>query len=211
MHLLLVIVVLASSGGSVYAMLQALHSTDLPDLQTTPGAIAVHPASPVAEITSSKLPAPSRVTHMVRSSYPAMGYAVAYSRPQPAMGSTSMHIHQTSDATVHTSGSGGGGGGIATTGGKSNAKAISYGGSMMAMSTSIPLAAPGARKATDIANITENAAQDSPGGPRRVDSYPEIPFPDPIGDAVWPLMLFACAFLIFRFARKKGVWSKAKS
>ena len=41
-------------------------------------------------------------------------------------------------------------------------------------------------------------------GPRKVDEDPDIPFPDPIGDALWPLMLLACAYFIMRIARKRS-------
>ncbi|MGN0226589.1 MAG: hypothetical protein ACI4AI_00795 [Paludibacteraceae bacterium] len=43
----------------------------------------------------------------------------------------------------------------------------------------------------------------TPSGPRRVNGYPNIPFPDPIGDAAWPLALLAGAYLILRIARKR--------
>ena len=43
----------------------------------------------------------------------------------------------------------------------------------------------------------------TPSGPRRVNGYPDIPFPDPLGDAAWPLALLACAYLILRVARKR--------
>lgn len=46
----------------------------------------------------------------------------------------------------------------------------------------------------------------APSGPRRVsenDGDDEIPFPDPIGDALLPLLLCAGAFLILRLARRK--------
>ena len=41
-----------------------------------------------------------------------------------------------------------------------------------------------------------------PSGPHRVSGFPEIPFPDPIGDAILPLALLAAAYLVF-VARKK--------
>ncbi len=43
----------------------------------------------------------------------------------------------------------------------------------------------------------------TPSGPRRVNEHPTIPFPDPIGDAIWPLALLAGAYLILRVARKR--------
>ena len=44
-----------------------------------------------------------------------------------------------------------------------------------------------------------------PGGPRRVnqDNKPSGPFDDPIGDAVWPLILAAAVYGVYR--RKRSV------
>lgn len=41
-----------------------------------------------------------------------------------------------------------------------------------------------------------------PSGPHRVSGFPEIPFPDPIGDAILPLALLAAAYVLF-LARKR--------
>lgn len=41
-----------------------------------------------------------------------------------------------------------------------------------------------------------------PSGPHRVSGFPEIPFPDPIGDAILPLALLAAAYVL-SLARKK--------
>ena len=49
------------------------------------------------------------------------------------------------------------------------------------------------------------SSADAPTGPRRVNGHPNIPFPDPIGDAAWPLALLAIAYLITRVTRKRGV------
>lgn len=37
------------------------------------------------------------------------------------------------------------------------------------------------------------------------DGDDEIPFPDPLGDAEWPLALLAIAYLITRVTRKREV------
>ena len=55
---------------------------------------------------------------------------------------------------------------------------------------------------------TGGSGTTQPGRPRRVgenDGDDEIPFPDPIGDAAWPLALLALAYLITRVTRKRGV------
>lgn len=44
-----------------------------------------------------------------------------------------------------------------------------------------------------------------PGQPRKTNGWPDIPFPDPIGDAMIPLALLACAYLLYRFARKRAL------
>lgn len=44
----------------------------------------------------------------------------------------------------------------------------------------------------------------TPSGPSRVNGYPNIPFPDPLGDAAWPLALLACVYLILRVVRKRA-------
>lgn len=41
-----------------------------------------------------------------------------------------------------------------------------------------------------------------PSGPHRVNGFPDIPFPDPVGDAILPLALLAAAYVLF-LARKK--------
>ena len=53
----------------------------------------------------------------------------------------------------------------------------------------------------DAPNASSSAKVSS--GPRRVNGFPEEPFTDPLGDALWPLLLCAGAFLIVRFARRK--------
>ena len=74
---------------------------------------------------------------------------------------------------------------------------------MVALSSSLALAAPGATQANDIAKVA--AAPERRGaGPRRVTGFPTEPFLDPIGDALLPLALLACAyFLLIRATRKK--------
>jgi len=42
-----------------------------------------------------------------------------------------------------------------------------------------------------------------PSGPRKTNGWPDIPFPDPIGDAMIPLAVLACAYLIWRVMRKR--------
>ena len=114
--------------------------------------------------------------------------------PQATMSSTSMRIHETSSATVHQIGGGGMGSGqgvIATTSGANRGMSysgISAGGNMLAISSSLALAAPGASRANDIASTTLSEPNSAPGM-RKVNSNPHGPFPDPVGDVAWPVIL----------------------
>ena len=162
---------------------------------THPGIVFVRSASPVATPAT-----PARFSRVTNS---PLRHSVAVQTPQwsmlPAanMGSTSgtMHIYQTSSATVHSVG-GGGGGGIATTSGgqSSGSRGIRVGGSYgsrLALATSVPMASPGATQAAEVANVAEAAA--APGRDnmhiRRVIDDPFDPFLDPIGDVTWGLMV----------------------
>lgn len=160
-----------------------------------PGVVAVRSASPVATPSS-----PARFGHVTNS---PLRHSVAVPTQQwsmlPAanMGSTgTMHIYQTSSATVHSVGGGGGGSGIATTSGgqSSGSRGIRIGGSygsMLALASSVPMASPGATQAAEVANVTEAAA--APGRDnmhiRRVVDDPFDPFLDPVGDVTWGLMV----------------------
>ena len=50
---------------------------------------------------------------------------------------------------------------------------------------------------------SENGIVQPPSGPRKTEGWPNIPFPDPIGDAALPLALCALAYLIVRVARRR--------
>ena len=45
----------------------------------------------------------------------------------------------------------------------------------------------------------------APSGPRRTISNPDDSEENPIGDAVLPLLLLACAFLFWRARRRRGL------
>lgn len=51
----------------------------------------------------------------------------------------------------------------------------------------------------------QNTSVTTSTGPRRVEGWPGIPFPDPIGDALLPLMLLALAFAIYKVRRRTRV------
>ena len=125
------------------------------------------------------------------------------SRTVPSSGASSYIVYETSSTSAHTGGSGSGNG-MANSWNNGNSRNISYGGNMVALSSSLALAAPGATQANDIAKVA--AAPERRGaGPRRVDqnNKPGGPFDDPIGDALLPLALLACAYFLIRATRKK--------
>lgn len=51
-------------------------------------------------------------------------------------------------------------------------------------------------------NTNTTTPSTKPSGPHRVSGFPDIPFPDPVGDAILPLALLAAAYVLF-LARKK--------
>ena len=122
--------------------------------------------------------------------------------PNASMGSTSMRIHQTSDATVHQIGGGGGGMGIATTSGGSNSgRGINYSGAIYVASMSA-VTAVGASTATSLATTVTEEPAAAPDR-RRVDHNPHGPFPDPVGDVAWPLMaLLAIGYALFLYRKR---------
>ena len=159
---------------------------------TTAGksAVAIHATSPVATgstpAATYKAPrvAATPLVHHSTSATPSWSFV----QKTTPMTSTSFRLHETSSATTQNIGGGGNGTGIATTSGHgTSGRGISYGGNMLALAATTPLAVPGAGNATSIASTTE-APRD--GGPsvRKVDGPPQIPFPDPIGETPWIMM-----------------------
>jgi hypothetical protein len=60
--------------------------------------------------------------------------------------------------------------------------------------------------ATNGGGNTTVGAVSTPAGPRKVNGYPDIPFPDepvPIGDVLWPLALMALAYCGFLICKKR--------
>ena len=132
--------------------------------------------------------------------------------PQATMHSTSMHIRQTSDATVHSAGSG-----IAratyaaTTPRGTNQRGISYsglgfGGNMFLMSSSLALATPGATHAND---LTEVGSPQERNGMKKTEGPPSGPMPDPIGDITWGLMAVLGMVWCVRVYRRRRLRKQA--
>lgn len=167
--------------------------------------VDIRPASPVAvgSTPSATYKAP-RVAATPLVHHEAAS-ASQWSFVQKSMSSscTTMRLYQTSDATVKSIGGGGNTGGIATTNGHSNnGHGISYGGNMLALAASTPLASPGAGKANDIAQVTTETEVRA-GRPRKLPGHEEEWWLTPVGDVTWPLMLLLTIGWCVRVRLKK--------
>ena len=182
----------------------------------TPATVEVHSSSPVANGLAVAPSARQSKTTSFAHSGATSATPTAHNAfvPSQGMQSTSMHLHETSSATVHTIGSGSGGSGGGNTGGSGNTNGSNGSGrgihtTAMAYSGAIHIAVPfnaitepGAVSANEMASIvTENprAVTDR----RRVGEDPFDPFLDPIGDVTWGLMaLLAAAYAVYVYRRK---------
>lgn len=129
--------------------------------------------------------------------------------PSQPMTSTSMRLHETSNASVKMIG-GGSSNGIYTTGGNHpssngiNSGNLSYGGNMLALSASLALAEPGAGKANEIANTTSQP-NSAPSGPRRIIDHEEEWWLTPVGDVPFAIMaLLTIAWCVRVRLRKRS-------
>lgn len=131
---------------------------------------------------------------------------------------TDFTLHQTSSATMTTISSGGGGSGDSY-GGNMRHYAGSHAcpasmttpmvnfhstSTMTSSGSSLPSAATtGFISADD--NLSDNTSSNTnftPQGPQRVEGFPQIPFPDPVGDIPWVMVaLLAIGYAIY--LRKK--------
>ena len=154
----------------------------------TPGAIAARSVRQDSKAPAAAYKAPRAESSTLTHHAPVATPSASVTAPQAAMTSTSMRIHETSSATVHTLGSGiASGGGIATTSGNNNARGISYGGNLLALSASIPLASPGAANATEIASTIPE--RHSVSRIRKTADDAREPFLNPLGDIEWGWMI----------------------
>lgn len=185
---------------TVYFLVDSKQTTN-----ASKSAVAIHATSPVAigSTPSATYKAP-RVATMPLVHHEAVS-ASQWSFVQKTTPTTgSMYIYQTSDATTRHVGGGGNGMGIATTSGHSNnGRGISYGGNMIALAATTPLASPGSAKAVDIASTTDASTPSGKPAIRKVDYDPYDPFLDPIGDVTWPLMLLLTIGWCVRVRLKK--------
>lgn len=183
---------------------QSMFATGKHTAPANPGIVAVQSnASSVTLPTTSKFR--STLIPMHAQKEEAIAYTTSYhDMPKAKMTSTSMRIHETSNAQVHAVGSGNGNGVGNNTSAYSSSNGrdyigLGYGGNMMVISSSLALAAPGASHANEMANIV--TTHENPTGPRRVNGDPFDPFLDPVGDVAWALMALLAAtyaFIIYR-------------
>ncbi len=135
---------------------------------------------------------------------------------------TTMRMHETNKASVHAIGGGANGGSNTSSYGNHNAAARGSGGTI-AYSGAIYLITPhnsitevGALRAGEVVNekmgmpgksMNSDESLNNPNnasGPRRVNGYPDIPFPAPIGETPWALFgLLALAFCAFRYSKTR--------
>ena len=183
---------------------QSMFATGKHTAPTNSGIVALQSKTSSAEMPttakSNRAIIPMHAQHNV-----SVTYTSAYSdMPKAKMGSTSMRLHETSSANVHSIGSGNGNGVGNNTSAYSSSNGrdyigLGYGGNMMVLSSSLALAAPGASHANEMANIV--TTHETTTGPRRVNGDPFDPFLDPVGDVAWALIALLAAtyaFIIYR-------------
>ena len=202
--------------GSLWLLLVAylLTGSDKQQIAPSPGSVAVHAPSVIGGgMPSATYSAPKASMSLIHRTAPSpVHWSYVENAPKAAMSSTSMHIHQTSSATVHVIGGGGSGiGGIATTsGGNNSGKGVRY----TAMAYTGAIYTPKARNAvtevgasnahSEATTTTQDGAATISPHIRKVGSNPHGPFPDPIGDVTWGLMiLLAAGYGYHVFLRKR--------
>ena len=162
--------------------------------------VTVHAPSPVAtgSTPAATFRSSRRVAPLIHHSAATPSWSYVQSAPKATMGSTSIRIHLTSSATVHSIGGGGGGGALYTTSGGGNSgkgirttsSSISFGGNLVALSASTAITSPGAKEASSLASTTAvSGSQERPGRIKTVNGDPKDPFLDPVGDVAWGWML----------------------
>ena len=162
--------------------------------------ITVHAPSPVAtgSTPAATFRSSRRATQLNCQTASMPQWSYLPNAPRATMGSTSIRIHLTSSATVHSIGGGGGGGALYTTSGGGNSgkgirttsSSISFGGNLVALSASTAITSPGAKEASSLASTTAvSGSQERPGRIKTVNGDPKDPFLDPVGDVAWGWML----------------------
>jgi hypothetical protein len=188
------------------------------DTTVNPGTITLRPNVPESNISTIRYQAPRAAsTSLPRHSVNATKSKSAL--PQATMGTTSMHLYQTSSASVKSVG-GEGNGGNGNAGNNSNSSkgirytAMAYSGAIYMPMNYNAVTTVGATQASEAVNEPMRAArrrmrQDTPDG-ELPGNYNGDPTPDPeepespVGDVAWGLMaLLAGAYGYHLFRRNK--------
>lgn len=162
----------------------------------------------LASIAPVHAPAPTATTIYTGMQRDRRGLSYSFTPkellPSSPMSTTSMHIYQLSNASVHHIG--GGGGGAAASGGSSSSAGqrginATYTGAIY-LTAMNAVTAVGASSATSMASTVTSEPAAAPDR-RRVDHNPHGPFPDPVGDVAWPLMaLMAIGYALFLYRKR---------
>lgn len=187
------------------------------------GMIYIAGNKPVVYVSPGIVTAPCPVANPVPAVTPLSGRSTGlhhhYAVPSVAStphssawsGPSSYRMFETSSATSHMVGSGGGGGfGIATTSHGSSSRGVSYsssGGSVtmpatsfVAVASSRQVAEPEAQDAPQLAHVSSRRAPGPPNPSGPLDPTHQLG-EQPIGDAVWPLLLIAIGYILIRKRR----------
>lgn len=162
----------------------------------------------LASIAPVHAPAPTATTIYTGMQRDRRGLSYSFTPkellPSSPMSTTSMHIYQLSNASVHHIG--GGGGGAAASGGSSSSTGqrginATYTGAIY-LTAMTAVTAVGASSATSMAStVTPDQGPNAAPGMRKTNSDPFDPFLDPVGDVAWPVMALltlAYAYVIYR-------------
>lgn len=187
-------VISGQSAVAKYESAVTKQATELPLTTTTAT------ASDVA-VKQSATPAYRPSVHIAHSVAPVTTTSYAPEHTWRSTSNAAITVHTTSSATVKNIG-GGGSGGSHSSGGTTIASSSSAFGS----STSIMVVPTIARASSRNLNasttmaaeaeVIESTAQERAAKPgiHKVNGYPDIPFPDPVGDGLWVLLFLAAGY-----------------
>ena len=173
-----------------------------PEVYNNPGIVTT---APIPSSTPSMSPArtfsPMRSHSAYRTAYtPTVRRTHLPSIPMQSTGG----LYLTSSAQPHSVGGGGNAGIYTTTGGSSSSRGIQYSSSMampqtnfVAMASSRQMAEPEAQHAPMMARLAGRNAPGPPNPPQPLDPEHQL-VEQPVGDAVWPLLLLALAYMLVR-------------
>lgn len=202
-----------AAGWGVFAVEDVFERAKQPKLGNNP--VEIFATSPVQRKEGAKTLPFSTTSHVRRSSarmasQPSTAGDLTTAMPSASMGSVNPFQHSGTIAMSGTShrsvaqSSSSRGEVHSTVEDAKRAGGLSMGGSMMAMSSALALAAPGASYANDVSGVSSISA---PGRPRRVTEDPNIPFPDPetpVGPIPFAFMaLLAGGYMFLRQRRRE--------